>query len=71
MPSPQTQSLLTCPFCAHRAQETMPTDACVYVYRCQGCGRELRPKPGHCCVFCSYGSEPCPPKQREAALKAC
>jgi hypothetical protein len=25
----------------------------------------LRPKPGDCCVFCSYGSVPCPPIQAE------
>ncbi|MGH6968533.1 MAG: GDCCVxC domain-containing (seleno)protein [Stellaceae bacterium] len=23
----------------------------------------LRPKSGTCCVFCSYGSVPCPPTQ--------
>ncbi|WP_269470947.1 GDCCVxC domain-containing (seleno)protein [Sulfuritortus calidifontis] len=25
----------------------------------------LRPKPGHCRVFCSYGTGPCPPIQQE------
>ena len=24
------------------------------------------PKPGHCCVFCSYGTVVCPPMQSEA-----
>ena len=28
-------------------------------------GAALRPKPGDCCVFCSYGSVPCPPVQME------
>ncbi|HEY7997903.1 MAG TPA: GDCCVxC domain-containing (seleno)protein, partial [Pseudolabrys sp.] len=28
-----------------------------------GCGERLKPKPGDCCVFCSYGSVPCPPMQ--------
>jgi hypothetical protein len=23
----------------------------------------LRPKPGDCCVFCSYGDMKCPPMQ--------
>ncbi|MGB5185335.1 MAG: GDCCVxC domain-containing (seleno)protein [Xanthobacteraceae bacterium] len=23
-------------------------------------GVQLRPKPGDCCVFCPYGSVPCP-----------
>jgi hypothetical protein len=25
----------------------------------------LRPKPGDCCVFCSYGSVKCPPMRGE------
>lgn len=41
----------------------MPTDACQYFYECTGCGTLLRPRPGDCCVFCSYGSVPCPPIQ--------
>jgi len=38
----------------------MPTDACVFFHKCAGCGVVLRPKAGDCCVFCSYGSVPCP-----------
>ena len=41
----------------------MPTDACVFFYDCKGCGERLKPLPGSCCVFCSYGSVPCPPIQ--------
>lgn len=41
----------------------MPTDACQYFYDCKGCGALLKPLPGDCCVFCSYGSVPCPPVQ--------
>ena len=41
----------------------MPTDACQYFYDCKGCGAVLRPHEGHCCVYCSYGSAPCPPMQ--------
>jgi len=41
----------------------MPADACLVVYDCEGCGKTLRPLPGDCCVFCSYGSVPCPPVQ--------
>jgi hypothetical protein len=41
----------------------MPTDACQFFYVCKGCGERLKPRPGHCCVFCSYGSVPCPPMQ--------
>jgi len=62
----QLQSELTCPNCSHRETATMPTDACQYFYERHGCGSLLRPKPGDCCVFCSFGSVPCPPKQTEA-----
>ena len=41
----------------------MPTDACVVFHKCGACGVLLRPKAGDCCVFCSYGSVPCPPIQ--------
>lgn len=61
----QLQSRLTCPHCAHASLETMPTDACIYFHVCSACGATLSPKPGDCCVFCSYGSAPCPPIQRQ------
>ena len=57
------ESLITCPQCRVAKAETMPTDACQFFYRCTGCGTMLKPKPGDCCVFCSYGSVPCPPMQ--------
>jgi rubredoxin len=57
------QSTIRCPHCGVARTETMPTDACQIVYRCTGCGMVLRPKHGDCCVFCSYGSVPCPPMQ--------
>ena len=63
MAEPQLQSTLTCPHCGHQATETMPTDACVAFYYCKGCGETLKPLPGSCCVFCSYGPVPCPPIQ--------
>ena len=43
----------------------MPENACQFFYECHDCGTLLRPKPGDCCVFCSYGSVPCPPVQTE------
>jgi hypothetical protein len=57
------QSTLTCPSCELRSSETMPTDACLFFWSCPGCGARLKPKAGDCCVFCSYGSVPCPPVQ--------
>jgi hypothetical protein len=59
------ESVITCPQCGTVKAETMPTDACRFFYACTGCGTTLRPKPGDCCVFCSYGSVPCPPIQAE------
>jgi len=59
----QLDSTITCPKCGHQAIETMPTDACQFFYNCKGCNERLKPKPGDCCVFCSYGSVPCPPIQ--------
>jgi hypothetical protein len=58
-----TESVITCPSCGTAKLEAMPTDACQFFYECTGCGTLLRPKPGDCCVFCSYGSVPCPPIQ--------
>jgi hypothetical protein len=61
------QSVITCPNCATAKTETMPTDACQFFYTCSGCGASLRPKQVDCCVFCSYGSVPCPPIQAECS----
>lgn len=63
----ELRSTLTCPHCGKQTTETMPTDACQFFYDCQGCGALLRPKEGDCCVFCSYGSVPCPPIQETVA----
>ncbi len=57
------QSTITCPQCGHHGRESMPLDACQYFYNCKGCGARLKPRPGDCCVFCSYGTVPCPPMQ--------
>jgi len=59
------ESLLTCPKCGFAKLETMPTDACQFYYECTICKMLLRPKPGDCCVFCSYGSVKCPPIQAQ------
>jgi hypothetical protein len=64
---PILESVLTCPHCGFAAAELMPTDACVCFYECTGCHALLRPKPGDCCVFCSYGSVVCPPIQQSDA----
>lgn len=63
--TPRLQSRVTCPQCSHAETETMPTDACQWFYTCKACGALLKPLPGDCCVFCSYGDVPCPPIQME------
>jgi hypothetical protein len=63
----ELRSTVTCPACGAHTAETMPTDACQYYYDCLGCGAVLKPKPGDCCVFCSYADVPCPPIQAARA----
>jgi hypothetical protein len=60
------ESMLTCPKCGFKKIETMPTDACQWFYKCENCGVLLKPKAEDCCVFCSYGSIPCPPVQQNS-----
>ncbi len=62
----QRTAIIRCPICQFAREEVMPADACQVCYTCVGCGALLRPKAGDCCVFCSYGSTACPPKQLEA-----
>ena len=57
-------SIITCPHCGYTAAEQMPSNACQVIYECKGCGARLKPKSGDCCVFCSYGSVPCPSVQQ-------
>jgi hypothetical protein len=56
-------SILTCPACGHRSRESMPMDACQFFFECKSCAALFKPRPGHCCVFCSFGDTPCPPVQ--------
>ncbi len=67
----QLESTLTCPKCGFQAIEKMPVDACQYFYVCNGCGEKLKAQPGDCCVFCSYGSVPCPPVQQNGRASCC
>lgn len=60
----QLTSVITCPNCGFKKEETMPVDACQYFYVCENCHTMIKPKKGACCVFCSYGNIPCPPVQQ-------
>ena len=61
------ESILTCPKCGKSKEETMPTNACQFFYECGFCGEIIKPKNGDCCVYCSYGSVPCPPVQSDSS----
>lgn len=63
----ELESTLTCPHCGFVQRMVMPTDACLYFHECPNCKAMLRPKAGDCCVFCSYGSVRCPPRQAGTA----
>ncbi len=65
----ELRSTLTCPECGRTKTETMPTDRCRIFYLCEACGTRLEPKPGDCCVFCSYGTVRCPPIQADAGCR--
>ncbi|MGZ3678430.1 MAG: GDCCVxC domain-containing (seleno)protein [Ktedonobacterales bacterium] len=58
-----TRSVVQCARCGDEREVTMPSAYCQIVYECQRCGARLSPKAGDCCVFCSYGSVPCPSMQ--------
>jgi hypothetical protein len=64
-------STITCPKCGHSKTERMPTDSCQWFYECEQCHALLKPKPGDCCVFCSYGTLPCPPVQESGNRHHC
>lgn len=61
----ESYSTIMCPDCGHSEREEMPIDACQFFYECKGCGTLIRPLPGDCCVFCSFGDVPCPPIQAD------
>ncbi|MGH8396856.1 MAG: GDCCVxC domain-containing (seleno)protein [Gammaproteobacteria bacterium] len=64
-------TILTCLHCGQQTEARMPIDACQFLYKCPHCHTLLKPKFGDCCVFCSYGSVPCPPKQKEHDKNCC
>ena len=59
------KSVIKCPKCGFKREETIPTDSCQVLYKCSNCGEILQPQGEDCCVFCTYGSEKCLPKQTD------
>ncbi|HKV65776.1 MAG TPA: GDCCVxC domain-containing (seleno)protein [Rhodanobacteraceae bacterium] len=69
------ESTITCPRCGVATRASMPIDTCQFFWDCPACDAVIRPEPGDCCVFCSYGDVPCPPVQasrnhRDSASRA-
>ena len=65
------QSPITCPECGFQREETMPTDACQCYWECPSCHCLVRPRRGDCCVYCSFGTVPCPPVQESGKGGCC
>ena len=54
------EATITCPACGTMTKAEIPEGACLIVWDCPACQTALRPKPGDCCVFCSYADRRCP-----------
>jgi len=65
------ESIITCPECGFSRVDPMPTNACVWFWECPSCGVLLKPKTGDCCVYCSFGTVPCPPVQLSGSGGCC
>jgi hypothetical protein len=63
-----SEAVIACPECGVTTKATMPENACQRRFACPGCAAMLSPKPGDCCVFCSYSDATCPPRRAEDAL---
>jgi hypothetical protein len=64
-------STITCPICKFKKEMEMKTDSCLAFYYCEECDARLKPKKNDCCIFCSYGTMPCPAAQEGDVKKAC
>ncbi|MFT4849726.1 MAG: hypothetical protein ACI83B_002272 [Sediminicola sp.] len=60
----QLRLTITCVKCSHKKEEALPTTVCHFFYDCENCKEILSPKEGDYCVFCSYGTDACPPIQQ-------
>lgn len=65
-PSPGVvrESTLVCPRCNHGERMMMAENSSLVVHVCQSCGLEMHRLPGNCCLFCTWGTVPCPTAQR-------
>jgi hypothetical protein len=71
MSTTQLMATITCPHCATETPAVMPEESCQFFWDCPACGNVLRPKPGDCCVFCSFADTPCLPVRRTGSSSSC
>lgn len=63
-------SIIKCPFCGGKSIEKLELVTVEDRCTCKHCGMELKPLPGDCCVYCSYGSAGCIKMQIWKAIEA-
>ncbi len=57
-------STLYCPHCRAGSHERMSLDHTLHEFHCLWCNRTMRHEPEQHCIFCAFGSRPCPEKQQ-------
>lgn len=57
------KSTIKCPVCKYKKDVPMALYSRRVQYDCEECNARLKAK--ECCVFCTYGSIPCPDKQQD------
>lgn len=55
----RTANPITCPHCAATVPEIMDEDEWVIFIYCPACHEKIEMKTGDCCLFRSYGQNPC------------
>ena len=62
MSTAKQHAKVKCPKCEHKTKIEVPKNACLQVYKCEGCN-EFIPVPKNsenCCVVCEYSDNECP-----------
>jgi hypothetical protein len=63
------KTVVKCPVCKFQKEETMKVGTHVVFYTCEECEATIKPRQNECCVYCSYGTVPCPAAQEEKKSK--
>jgi len=58
------RSIVQCPHCHFKVTERMSTTQQVREWECPACHKRVQASPGACCIFCEYGTVPCPAVQQ-------